>query len=402
MSIDDGASRPEDLASIPIDLAHKADRISTPADISRRESSAASRPSRLRACNVEEIRIVATVENGKQRPRKSSQSQRRPATQRTRQSRPFPAAGFEDAAVLAEEIQRVAAGQRRIRRLTLFEQPGRSADSGQARQQIVNSNRYGLTTGNYRAEFLELTDKGAAATDPDGPSREQARFELAIADVPAFASLYETLKGNKLPAQQVLRDHLITEQQLTPELAQEAAELFIVNAKHVGVLRPIGGSQRVLTIDHVLDELPMPAAGRNGTSVGGLRCHWSGRDAGDRARVRQDMLLRDPDRRRRQSDPRAREHLPRALGRAGYRGPWHGPTRRPSRPDSRTLDSSPRRSSSTFCTPGWSSSTSRFTTRTSSTSSLSVTPRGGRPCSFAVPRTSCRSTSPTCGRSGST
>jgi len=176
--------------------------------------------------------------------------------------RPFPAVSFEDAAALGEEIQRLAGGQRRIRRLTLFEELDRSPDSGLARQQVVNSNRYGITTGSYSAEFLELTEKGAVATNSDAPARERtrARFELAILGVPAFESLYEEMKGNKLPAQQVMRDHLKDRHELDTELAQEAVELFIVNAKHVGVLRPVSGTERVLTIEHVLDELPPSSA----------------------------------------------------------------------------------------------------------------------------------------------
>ena len=110
---------------------------------------------------------------------------------------------------------------------------------------------------------------GAAATDPDAPPRERtrARFELAITGIPPFAALYETLKHNKLPAQQVMRDHLIDHQDLAPDDAREAVELFIVNAKHIGILRPIAGTERVLDVDHVLDELPgsgAPAAS-NGT-----------------------------------------------------------------------------------------------------------------------------------------
>lgn len=192
----------------------------------------------------------------------------------SRQQRPFPAVSFEDAAVLAQEIQRLAGGQTRIRRLTLFEGLGRSPDSGLARQQIVNSNRYGLTKGNYKADFLELTPKGAAASNPDAPTRERtrSRFELAIAGIAPFKALYDTLQGNKLPAQQVMRDQLTTEQDLSDDLAKEAVELFIVNAKHVGILRPVSGTERVLSIEHVLDEqpaIPHTAAANGATTTDG-------------------------------------------------------------------------------------------------------------------------------------
>jgi hypothetical protein len=192
--------------------------------------------------------------NGK--PKKRGPARAKPRT--SRQQRPFPAGSFEDAAQLGQEIQRLAGGQRKIRRLTLFEQLGRSADSGTSRQQVINSGRYAITTGGIRAEFLELTDKGLIATNADAPPRDRVRaqFELAILDIAPLAALYEALKNNKLPAQQVMRDQLVSDQHLSAELAQEAVELFIVNAKYVGVLRPVAGTERVLTIEHTLDELP--------------------------------------------------------------------------------------------------------------------------------------------------
>jgi hypothetical protein len=105
---------------------------------------------------------------------------------------------------------------------------------------------------------LELTPKGALATNNDVPPRERtrARFELAISDIEPFNALYEALQGNKLPAQQVMRDQLITDHDLNEELATEAVELFILNAKQVGILRPLSGTERVLGIEHVLDEQP--------------------------------------------------------------------------------------------------------------------------------------------------
>lgn len=200
----------------------------------------------------------ATRGRPKSKTRKAASSKPAAPKRARRTQRPFPAVSFEDAIVLAEEIQRLAGGQTRIRRLTLFEQLDRSPDSGLARQQVVNSNRYGLTEGSYNADFLELTPVGATATNSEAPARERtrARFQLAISNIAPFASLYESLKGNKLPAQQVMRDHLVEDQKLDVELAKEAVELFIVNAKHLGVLRPVSGTERVLTIEHVLDELP--------------------------------------------------------------------------------------------------------------------------------------------------
>ena len=122
---------------------------------------------------------------------------------------------------------------------------------------MTNSGRYGLTTGGYQAEFLELTKTGALATSPEASPRDRtrARFDLAIGSIQPFHSLYETFKDHKLPAQQVMRDHLV-DAGLPEDEAQECVELFIVNAKSVGLLRPVAGTEHVLSIEHVLDELP--------------------------------------------------------------------------------------------------------------------------------------------------
>jgi hypothetical protein len=251
----------------PAATGNAAER-TTDAEVAETEAAAVP-PAEDPATSAEEAPKSARAP-GKSANRKpaSKSASSKPATVKKarRTQRPFPAVSFEDAIVLAEEIQRLAGGQTRIRRLTLFEQLDRSPDSGLARQQVVNSNRYGLTEGSYKADFLELTKLGAVATNSEAPARERtrARFQLAIMNIAPFASLYESLKGNKLPAQQVMRDHLVEDQKLDAELAKEAVELFIVNAKHVGVLRPISGNERVLTIEHVLDELPATAQ-RGGT-----------------------------------------------------------------------------------------------------------------------------------------
>ncbi len=127
-----------------------------------------------------------------------------------RSLRNFPASTFEDALVLAEAFQKFAAGQTKVRKLTLFDKIGKSPDSGPSRQLITNSSRYGLTSGGYQAEFLELTPEGALASADDvpAPTKLQARFDLAIKRVEPFNFLYERCKGAKMPNKEFLIDAL--------------------------------------------------------------------------------------------------------------------------------------------------------------------------------------------------
>ena len=175
---------------------------------------------------------------------------------RTRRTTLFPAASFEEALSLANAIQRHASGEK-VRRLTLLDQMQKSPDSSGTRQLIINSNKYGLTKGSYSAEYLELTPDGKVATTADVPPRERlrARFKLAIEGIPPFKALYDSQKGNRLPATAVLED-LAREQGIPEADVKECVEMFIVNAKYLGVLKPIAGAERIVPVEQVLEELP--------------------------------------------------------------------------------------------------------------------------------------------------
>ncbi len=180
-----------------------------------------------------------------------------------RVQRSFPASSLEDAMELALTMQRM--GTTKVRKLTLFEELGRSPESGPSRQLITNSSRYGLTTGGFQAEYIELTPDGNLATNPETPRRQQvgARFRLGIDRITPFKKLYEHYQGQKLPNQSVIRDFLRDEGNDESEV-QECIDTFIVNAKFVGLLKTLAGAERVLQLEHVLDELPSGGDTRRG------------------------------------------------------------------------------------------------------------------------------------------
>ena len=89
--------------------------------------------------------------------------------ERRRRTATFPACSFEEALDLAREIQAFSGGVK-VRRITLFDHMKKSPESGSSRQLITNSNKYGLTTGSYKAEHLELTPDGVAVVSPETPT----------------------------------------------------------------------------------------------------------------------------------------------------------------------------------------------------------------------------------------
>src|SRR4051812_8405570 len=128
-------------------------------------------------------------------------------SKRGRSQRTFPASTFEEPLEFAQAVFGIGSGQS-VKRLTLFDQLGKSPESGSSRQLVINAGKYGLTRGGMQAENIELTEEGISAVDEQVSAREQARARimLAIERIDPFAKLYEKFVGNKLPAKAVLID----------------------------------------------------------------------------------------------------------------------------------------------------------------------------------------------------
>lgn len=187
------------------------------------------------------------------------------ALKRKRSQRSFPASTFEEPLEFARAVYRIGSGQP-VKRLTLFDQLGKSPESGGSRQLIINSGKYGLTRGGVQAENIELTPQGQKAVDEQVTPREQARVraELAITAIEPFQKLYEKFVGNKLPAHAVLID-AARDAGIEPEHAAEAVDTFVVNLRFVGLLRTLSGAERIISLDMLLSELPAAPASASAT-----------------------------------------------------------------------------------------------------------------------------------------
>lgn len=170
--------------------------------------------------------------------------------------RPFPASTFEEALEIPVGIHRAAPGQGKIRRLTLFDFLNKSPDSGPSRQLIANASRYGLIKGSRTSEYLELTPDGSVASNPESPPRDKLRagFRLAVERISPFQTLYERLKGSRVPSQAVMRDILV-EAGVSTDDADVGVDTFILNAKFLGLLQTIAGAERLLSLEHTAEQL---------------------------------------------------------------------------------------------------------------------------------------------------
>jgi hypothetical protein len=183
------------------------------------------------------------------------------ALKKKRSQRSFPASTFEEPLDFAKEVFRIGSGQP-VKRLTLFDQLGKSPESGGSRQLIINSGKYGLTKGGVAADNIELTPEGQKAVDEQVNSREQARVraQLAIFNIEPFQKLYDKFVGNKLPGNAVLID-AAKDAGIDADHAAEAVDTFVVNLRFVGLLRTLSGAERIITLDMLLGDLPAAPSG---------------------------------------------------------------------------------------------------------------------------------------------
>lgn len=173
---------------------------------------------------------------------------------RNRRNMPFASMCASECVILPEGIWKYAAGQK-IRRITLFDEIGKSPDSGPSRTMITASSKYGFTNGGYQAEYLELSEEGYVAFNPEESlqNRLKAKFNLIIGGNEYFKAIYEKYKGSKLPIKSVIIDYL-GELNLDEEYREDGAELFIENAKYLGIIKILSGAERLISIEQAVEE----------------------------------------------------------------------------------------------------------------------------------------------------
>ena len=92
----------------------------------------------------------------------------------------------------------------------------------------------------------------------------------------------------------MIRDFLREEGYSEGEV-QECIDTFIVNAKFVGLLRNLAGAERLLQLDHVLDELPTASLPPDDPAQVARDLRQPRANGG---RLGSDLFLRDSDRKR--------------------------------------------------------------------------------------------------------
>lgn len=77
---------------------------------------------------------------------------------------------------------------------------------------------------------------------------------MAIVGIAPFNEIYEKYKGSRLPTVEVLRD-AAREAGVEEAFVAECVETFLVNARELGLVRTIGGSEHLVTVEAAIEAL---------------------------------------------------------------------------------------------------------------------------------------------------
>ena len=178
--------------------------------------------------------------------------------------KPYPVMTFEEVLKIGAGIMEKASGEP-VKRTTLLSELGLT-DNDNTRSMITTSGKYGITAGSYKAEKLSLTETGKAAVDPgkSEAARRRARFQLGIESVDAFRKLYEKYSGKKIPSLQVMEDDL---DDVNQSDRAHCVEIFIQNAKFIGLLKPKEGAEFLYRVDDAVAQAGAGVSGLSGAAV---------------------------------------------------------------------------------------------------------------------------------------
>ena len=165
----------------------------------------------------------------------------------------FPLMSFENTLILPRGILDYGLDGK-ISRLTLLDKLGRSPNSSVTRILISSSFRYGLTTGNYNAPSLQITDGGRVALGAETASQEvlEKQFELAIGNIEPFNLLYQKLEDQRLRDTAVLKDEF-GQFGIDMSDSDKAVEVFTENLRFLGLVYEDSGQEYVKCFEDALE-----------------------------------------------------------------------------------------------------------------------------------------------------
>ena len=159
----------------------------------------------------------------------------------------FPTVPLHEAVQICKVIAEKGSGKP-MRRLDVFQELRRSPDSGPSRTLVTASAGFGLTSGSYKADFLQLTDIGrryAVLGD------ETALID-AVLQVDVFKRFFETYKNETLPSATAARS-FFADSGVSADRTEACLESLLASGRDSGLVAEVSGTERVLSPEHAAE-----------------------------------------------------------------------------------------------------------------------------------------------------
>lgn len=162
-------------------------------------------------------------------------------SRRTRLVRTYPIHTLEDAIAVPSAIQINNSGLPFDRVLLAKAMKTTPASSGFTTK-LNSSTKYGLTTGGYKDERIELSVLGEKIVATKNPEERRLGLLEAALQPDEFCKFYEILDGKRLPEELSAKKLLETDIGVSARLTSECLTTIKANGLFVGILGEVGGS----------------------------------------------------------------------------------------------------------------------------------------------------------------
>ena len=156
----------------------------------------------------------------------------------------FPKYSLLDALRIAESIKKNN-NMHPYNRLDVASSLNNSPNSSNFRLLIISSSTYGLTTGSYIAEKIALTDLGSKIVSPTSDAEKNQGLKEALFNVSLFKQVFSKFDQGQLPRMELLINTLNRENKIPLDKCEEAYKIIIKNAKELGILKNVKGTDYV-------------------------------------------------------------------------------------------------------------------------------------------------------------
>lgn len=177
-----------------------------------------------------------------------------PETVAKRKRGEFPRLPLKKAIELAKAIYDIGQGEP-VRRLIVFNQLGKSANSGPSRVLVIASGSYGLIQGGYQADHLKITEIGKILVTTDSQLKKYETIYSILFGNVIFADFIDYWKNKTVPVDDIASDWLIRNHKFTPEDARSFWEVIKTNIFDFNLTEQLSGKYMIFSKDAALESI---------------------------------------------------------------------------------------------------------------------------------------------------